>query len=506
MQCLLLNRFKYTCLTLLITGSLAEAVTPGHEQTLPAPCDQLEETLYRERCARFLADGATTGCQTFSNTTTVASYNELKTALGQDKYGNGLILLVAGDIDIIDQASPMEASGVVALVGDPDKLPKISSVGAGETPEVISALNRDTPGALFCWGIEWVLDTPKSIVRVFPHFGRVHITHSIFRVNRNAIIPEHLNAHDYLRIVLGETVGRIKSTLLIAHNQFHGVPSAFLGKFLTADIFIRCDHHTAIDVKTCHEPGEVVIRDNTWHGYNPYPDSVNYGAIKTTNIPGIIISGNRAVDDQAMLSVYMEFRHPVNGDGTPFFDNLDLQLLNNTALPGMNLTQRQVYINGEDINGDDYPLAGVVNMTCNPYFDVIRTGSFAKTDNYSLAITRGNNYCAGFADGYFENSTPCEVIPVNTMDEGDMKDIEDMDDLHRCGDSGKYFISTYSLGVSTATLAAVSWGLFWSLVYHHTRGRVRTVVNALALFIPGCFCRLPLEENHDSLELPYFPE
>ena len=493
---LLFNFPGYICLILLLACFLAE----GHEPPFPAPCDQLGQTTYRERCARFLADRETVGCHTFRNATTVASYEELKAGLEQEKQGNGLILLVAGDINIVELKYPMIARGTVAIVGDPDKLPKISHIGLGVFFSGIHARNAETPAALFCWGIDWVLDAQKEIVRVSPHFGTVHITHSIFRINRDSTAPLSVVAHQYLRITMSDSVGQVKNALLVAHNQFHGVPAAFLDGFSSEDIFIGCDRVLYLDVvtDTCYEPGEVIIRDNTWHGHDPYPESVNYAAIRLDNIARATISGNRAVDDNALLSVHMNFNYPLDNDETPFFDNLNLQLVNNTALPGMKATHRQFCFDSRS-NDTGYPLAGVVNMTCNPYFDVIEAGSFARTAQQPLAITRGYYSCTGFTEGegyagYSENNIQCEAIPVNPENEGDMGEVDDLDS---CGGSGKYFISTYSLGVSTATLAAVSWELFWSLVYQHSSGKTQWVVNALALFIPGCFRRaskLPLEK------------
>ena len=501
MKSLLFHYVRHSCLVLLTTSFLAEALTLRHEQPLPSPCDQLEGNSLRERCARFLADRETLGCQTFTNAIAVDSFARLKAGMEQEDYPGGVILLVTTDIEIENQnlpRLPMAVNGIVAIVGDPGRRPKIGIIDS-DARSVIAASGSGKPGALFCWGIEWIKDSPQNLFLVREHFGTVRIMHSIFRAIDDPLPAKAHKKHQYLTILMGDSPGMVKNNLLIAHNQFHGVPAAYLEDGKSADIFVSCNVLREWDevISTCYEPGEVMIRGNTWHGHSHYPENITYHAIKTNKIAQAHIIGNRAADSNGILSVYMGFNHPmVSNNGTYYLGKLNLQLVNNTALPEMEARNRQFYFDIETLGESSYSLPGVVNMTCNRYFNFDTSGSFAHPEQYNLAITEGNNYCMGLAEEDYGDNIQCgqttAIPPTPVINEAPMP----IDD--NCHDSGRYFIITYALGASTATLAALSWGLFWSLAYHHTSGKTQTLVNALALFIPGCFHRA-LEQ---SLEKP----
>ena len=493
----LFNGLRYASLTLLVTSLLAGAMTLRHEHPFPAPCDQFTQAAHRERCARFLADRDTVGHQTFSNATTVSNYEELRDGLMQDEDGHGLILLVTSHIDIVELAQPMETKGVIAIVGDPGKHPKISNTGLEVLAIIVALADRTgTPGAFFCWGIEWLQDRPRTVVQVSPHFGAVHIMHSIFRINSN---PDRLTAPDYtqhyLTITLNDRVEKIKNSLVIGHNHFYGAPAElFHERYERADIAIVCNSVTGSADTGCHEPGVVVIRDNTWHGNSTCPESVDYVAIRMVNIARAIVFGNQAADNSAVLSVYVTFDHRQPSGGNPFFNNLNLQLVNNTALPGMEPRHRRFYLYGLTWDKQEYPLAGIVNMTCNPNFNVQANGSFANLEKHDLSITTGNNYCAGGIGTYPDDN--CGEIVAHDEDMG-------RDTGHdESGENNNVFvISTYALGSGVVSLAALSWELFWSLVYHHTSGNTQILVNGLALFIPGCFHRFQRPKPEKSLDL-----
>ena len=40
-------------------------------------------------------------------------------------------------------------------------------------------------------------------------------------------------------------------------------------------------------------------------------------------------------------------------------------------------------------------MEGLVNMTCNPDFNVVRTGSFAHDSQHNLTIIQANDNCTG---------------------------------------------------------------------------------------------------------------
>ena len=195
------HRLSCICLTLLGASLSAGAMTlRHHEDSFPAPCDQLERLSHRELCARFLADREAVGCQTFSNITTVANQGQLKDGLGQAESSDGLILLVTRNFEIKDQTTSMVTRGTVAIIGDPDLPPEISFIehifDASGAFAVIYAHSTESRKALFCWGIEWIQDSPVTIFYVAGQFG-MHILHSIFRTNWRPQITTRYR-HNYL--------------------------------------------------------------------------------------------------------------------------------------------------------------------------------------------------------------------------------------------------------------------------------------------------------------------
>ena len=503
MQSLLCNPLRCVCLILLTISFLAEGTSLRHEQPFPAPCDQLEETSHRERCARFLADRETVGCQTFSNATTVASHAQLKAEIERQDYGDGFILLVTRNFDIAEMGRPMMVNGTVAIVGDPDSQPRVSIIGQNDSEVVIGLVNTARPSTFICWGIEWELSRRKVAVSAGqPGYGAIRITHSVFRIREGITENESPAYHRYLYFHMAKHPGWNINSVLVAHNQFYTVPNAFLHRYEASDVYVECYRYTYFgsgETSICDQLGEVVIRDNTWHGDSLYevPDK-RYTAIELRNIPRATVSGNRAASSNAVLSIYINFNYPLD-TGAPSFDNLHLQLVNNSALPGMLEQQRRLHFDSE-ITESGYPLAGVVEMLCNPGFDIMRGGSFAGTEASNLSITWGNHYCSGLAERLSQNSAQCEqTTTTTTIDNTDVV-VNQGNDWGSCHNQGRYFTSIWALGASTASLAAVSWELFWSLVYHYTSGKTQMAVNVMALCIPGCLHRtkkpLPLPEKN----------
>ena len=491
MQPLLPKHLRYICLILLTASSLSGALTRRHhEQPTPAPCDQLSQASYRERCTRFLADREAVGCQTFGSAITVTSQEELESGLVQDTYGDGIILQVAHDFEIRGLTESIPALGTVAIIGDPDLPPEIIISGSGGGFPVIAAdYDSEAPGALFCWGVEWISNSPGAVLYTAAGFGTVHILHSVFRPDWHSGITTDRHSHYHLYIAPRNRYGRGKDFLLIAHNRFYGAPVTRLDKSLSShDIFINCTR----SIPTCHEAGRVVIRDNAWHGHSPYAEDVNYSAVKITDMDEVTFSGNRAVNNDTVLSVYIGFANNVPENSTFIPDYLNLQLVNNSALPGVSPAHRQFYLDGKARDGSDFPLAGVVNITCNPDFTTLATGSFAKTGGYNLSIALGNNYCGRFTEGDFESTPQCQATIINTGNTTDTMDTPDDPGHSRDNDDHDrlFFISAYTLGATTVSLATLSWEMFWALVYHHTCGKAQLVANVLALCIPGFFHRV----------------
>ena len=520
---------RWLILLVLAAGSfLSRADHPESGDPVPSPCDQLERQDYQEICARFLADIESSGGHTFSIADTASGFDEFKSKLEDDKNYAGLILLLTDDIEIVCKPTlDVAPRGIVAILGNPDNPARINFTGKkGETPIYLAPDPKTgatvKPQAFYCWGVKWVLnDLLRLVIFVFQHYGHVHITHSIF--GYTTPIKKTYNP-GYIYVSLEDTPGRtVNNSVLIAHNHFTNVPAG-QGKHKNVfDISIHCmreipDSHQG--ASTCHQLGEVVIRDNIWQsppelsagefpeedsGAAPDPfDPIPYrSAVSLVSIAKLTFSGNSAADKDAVLSVLALYTY-YNGNQTNIFNNLNLQLVNNVAEPGMNATHRQFYLNGLLDNGGNRPFAGLVNMTCNPDFNVVRTGGFAYYNPHNLTIIQANDDCTGptvipttvTATTLPASMTATVTSPYATATISVSSVLPSVSSAspapsHAASPDGgtvaNIIIYSAGAGAGGLVLALTAWEAIWITAYWHSGGNFQTFAGVMALFIPFCF-------------------
>ena len=525
------------------------ACFPGFASAVPSPCDQLESAELQALCARFLADTESSGGQSFAAAATADGLDGLKSRLEDDKNYAGLILLLTNDIDIMGK--PMLnviPRGIVALLGNPVDPPRINLVGEkGERTTVYLAPDPKIgatikPQAFYCWGVEWLLgDRVRNAIFVYQHYGPVHITHSIFAYTMP--IKTTIN-YPYIEVSLEDTPDQpVSNSILIAHNQFMNMPADYLGDYgQSNDINIYClknepnSREKQAD-STCHRLGDVVITGNIWQSppelaaeeffagdsqatpspFGPYPYRF---AVMFADIAKATFSKNSAADKDAVLSVIFQYNfYPYTPNE---FDNLNLQLVNNVAMPEMNATHRQFYLNGLTVTGKDLPVAGLVNMTCNPDFNVVRTGSFAHNSRYNLTIIQANDDCAGptvtptTAPPTTVPTPVTSTLPASSLITSVLTTLASPSatatatiigsvssvlpsisatptasgspvpypDSQDKGAEDKIII--YSASAAGFALALTVWEATWISVYRFSSGKTRNLAGAMALFIPFC--------------------
>ena len=523
--------FRSAVLAIMAMAALSGAGSLHGTEAVPAPCNQLEKQAYQVLCASFLADSESTGGQTFVSAIAVDSFDDLKEQLETRENYGGNIIFLAEDIYIDEKKDTLLVPrGIVAVIGNPKNPPRIH---IGGTKGAITAMRlaatdevgaRVRPRGFYSWHVEWVMsDAMRDVLKINPHFGVIHITHSIFR----CLLPiiDELSG-TYIRMQLEHTVDHnITNSMLIAHNHFYNRPAYNVTWYAPeADIFIGCYNlllNGKIDSR-CDQLGNLVIRDNSWHGTGalefsarrsvPDPNNpFNYRAsIVLLNIARVTISGNQAADPDAVLSFVFQY-YP--GDKITKFQNLNLQLVNNIALPEMNATQRQFYLNGVTYPLDreghftNFHFGGLVNMTCNPLFTVVRDGGFHPGVSPALSVIEANEDCTPPNITVTPSSASIPVTPVsievttaveptNTITAQPSATVSislvtvssspspspSQDNPHQEADNEALIYG--GAGAGGVVLGLVAWELGWSLAYRYSKGRFQRFANRMALFLP----------------------
>ena len=411
--------FRSAVLAIMTVAALSGAGFLYGTETVPAPCNQLEKPTYQALCASFLADSESTGGQTFASAVAVDNFDDLQDQLNRNENYDGIIIFLAEDIYIDESRETyLTPRGIVAVIGNPKNPPRIDIAGTGGEAAALWLGATHEAGALvrprgfYSWHVEWVMsDALRDVVFIHEHYGVIHVTHSIFRCLL-PIIDEIQGA--YINIHVEHTAGRnISNSMLLAHNHFYNRPGFNVTRDnMDTDIYIICNN-AFLDGKVesrCDQLGDLVIRNNSWHGTDalgfsarrsvPDPNNpFNYRAsIALLNIARVTISGNRAADPDAILSFVFQY-DPGNKITITKFQNLDLQLVNNVALPEMPASHRQFYLNGVTVPLDkeghftNFHFGGLVNMTCNPLFTVVRDGGFHPGVSPALSVIEANEDC-----------------------------------------------------------------------------------------------------------------
>ena len=483
----------------------------------------------------------------------VNRYDDFKQQLEQEGNESGLILVLT-DIEMGGQNTTVLPGGRVAIIGNPDDPPQIN-ISDAKIAYAIFLSQSLTPGvpvkqlAFSCWGIDWLLNgTIRGVIFAAQHYGTLRIKYSVFGYTLPIAGEPHRS--NYLSLKLENTPGHpIQNSILIANNRFMNMPGRDLGNLgSTSDIGVACYRLKSPGGMdgTCHHLGDVVIRDNTWQSPpgpearnlqsypSPYAPYSYRSAISLQNIVRATIFGNRAMGDNTTLSVVFRYSYPYEDAEAGAFNNTNLQLFNNTAQPGMSVTHRQFYFNGlKVVDGvyKDLPVAGLVNMTCNPWFNAVRLGSFAHNEKYSLTIIDKNDDCPApstastalyptlqtsipLSTPTLQTSIPLSTLLVSTTTPLSSASPEVSSMASASGSSGILSIITITptsapspypgheeedekedghkasiiagYSARAAILGFIAWEVLWTGIYRFSSGNTRRIANAMALFIPYC--------------------
>ena len=529
----------FPCFSLLGLILLAAS---NRVSAIPSPCDSLSEPARQQLCARFLADPENTGGQSFAEAETVGNFKELKRIMERDENYSGLIVLPTDDIIIPKGQVAVFVRGTVAIIGDPEDPPRVNLVGSGSLfpiqllPDVeIGAEVR--PQAFYCWGIEWVMnDFFRGIIHLESHFGTVRITHSVFGYT----LPiSDATPEAYIEIMEEQLAGwEIQNSVLVAHNRITNLPGYdYITGNSAMDIFVGCNYGSlgSGELTGCNQIREVVIRDNLWQSAlaqssgkpaalpdsSPSPLSpINYRrAVEFLNMARVTVSGNRAASDETTMSFV--FRYSMNQD-TPFpIKDMNLQLVNNVVLPGMNATHRQFYFNGLNYEWENYPLEGLVNMTCNPHFEAVTVGTFNNTNQ--IVVIQDNDNCPANTSRTLTPSTvpvpattlsamastPVTTVvyssltpaPASVSVTATLATVSPSPEHNDQPDNKDNSVLIYSASAAGAVVGLMAWQLGWMLAYKYSKGRFQRFANWMALFVPYCLHQCIIYIKKDDNEV-----
>ena len=547
-----MNNWLFPCFSLLVLVLLAASNRISADaETIPAPCNSLSQPARQQLCARFLADPENTGGQSFAEAVTVGDFKEFKRIMERGENYSGLIVLPTSDIIVPDGQVAVFVRGIVAVIGDPEDPPRINLVGNDGALEPIQLLPDTRIGAevrsqaFYCWGIEWLIsDAPRGGIALQSHFGIVRITHSIFGYTL-PLNKEGLH-EPYIYILEDQVPGwTIQNSVLIAHNQFINFPDYdYEVDDSVKEIYFDCQSGSRGlgERVTCSQVRDVIIRDNLWRSAlgqshkrsaalpdaapSPLPfDPTNFhGGIEFVNSAHVTLSGNRVADSDTRMSFV--FRYIFDYDPTYPIKDINLQLVNNVVLPEIKATHRQLFFNGLNWDWENLPIEGLVNMTCNPHFEVVTAGTF--NDGTQIRVIQDNDNCPANTSRTLTPSTvtvpattlsamastpvtavayssltpaPASVTATLATSITTMATVSPSPEHNHQASNKDNSVLVYSVSATGAVVGLMAWQLGWMLAYKYSKGNFQRFANWMALFVPYCLHQCNIYIKKDDSEV-----
>ncbi len=381
--------------------------TPAVQDNISAPCDQLCSAEDQNRCQAFINDDNATGGTTFARALAVTSEEALDCLLHIPVDG-GRIIMLSNDIILDQQVAPRFESrllpiGKVALIGDgrpfQNRL-ELKPSGSLLTSSVIRLCTQtDDPvtsdcqpegmeGGFYLWGVELSTQIENRSSNQLNEIIRKDENYKApLRITKNNFNPTSQQS------VFSPT--RYIDIRSVQHDTF------IMNNFFNNDridkevIWVSCIPaiQAGIDVHNCVDQARITISNNTWRAdknREPEPDEGSAEvhirdarAIRLTNIPKATVTENVAsplqgdTDAYPSAAIEVVFNQPPKNAGYPDY-TLDMELDSNIGDPDAICAGKHITLEARTENKDPIPLAGMISITNNDCYQLIKRIGFER--------------------------------------------------------------------------------------------------------------------------------